>query len=86
MKSPLGKLKKLALHKSDAKDKKDHHSSLALSDGLAQASQSLLVQQCSCYALPKSEEPRNLTFEVWSNLFLMSIRDPLLPAFSSLSS
>lgn len=48
MKSPLGKLKKLALHKSDAKDKKDHHSSLALSDGLAQASQ---VSDLSLYLL-----------------------------------
>lgn len=38
MKSSLEKLRKLARHKSDAKEKKDHQSSAQL-DELAQASQ-----------------------------------------------
>lgn len=47
MKSSFGKLKKLTLHKSDAKEKKDHHT-LSLSDGLSQASHDMNDMK-NCY-------------------------------------
>ncbi|XP_019183885.1 PREDICTED: uncharacterized protein At2g33490-like [Ipomoea nil] len=71
MKSPLGKLKKLALHKSDAKDKKDHHS-LVLSDGLAQASQDMKdMRNCYDSLLSAAAAAANSAYEFSESLMEM---------------